>query len=71
MANLRDISATEVEVNNSICQKIAKYFLRGTGGGRAKGGHSWVNHKGEWGRNKKKKGYLTLSLINLIRISPP
>lgn len=33
MANLRDISATEVEVNNSICQTIAKYFLRGTGGG--------------------------------------
>lgn len=33
MANLRDISATEVEVNNSICQMIAKYFLRGTGGG--------------------------------------
>ena len=33
MANLRDISATEVEVNNSICQTIAKYFLRGGGGG--------------------------------------
>lgn len=33
MANLRDISATEVEVNNSICQTIAKYFLRGRGGG--------------------------------------
>lgn len=71
MANLRDISATEVEVNNSICQTIAKYFLRGTGGG---GGRREVIVELTTkvsGGGIKKKGYLTLSLINLIRISPP
>lgn len=70
MANLRDISATEVEVNNSICQTIEKYFLRGTGGG----GREVIvelTTKVSGGGIKKKKGYLTLSLINLIRISPP
>lgn len=57
MANLRDISATEVEVNNSICQTIAKYFLRGTGGG---GGRREVivelTTKVSGGGIKKKKG---------------
>lgn len=75
MANLRDISATEVELNNSICQTIAKYFFKRYGPGEGGGGGREVivelTTKVSGGGIKKKRGYLTLSLMNLIRISPP
>ena len=53
------------------CKIFFKRYGPGEGGGGGREVIVELTTKVSGGGIKKKKGYLTLSLINLIRISPP